>query len=335
MIARMLGSLVCAILLGACTSAGPALARGGDATHAKQFPITLRELLLLSRDATIEQVEAAIGSPPGRARFSEIPGLLETPDGYWIERVYFDGLKPRSSIVVAVGSVPLGPCYPMDKVADLTGAREPRGVSYHQTRYTLTVTRKNMQTDFIARREDDGCLGQVFFTNISQLPPRAKGFPDPAVAAHDNRSTHTKQFPISLQELLLLSHDATIEQVEAAIGSPPERARFSEIPGLLETPDGYWVVRVYFIGLKKRKSIEVIVGSVPLGPCYSMDKVADLTGAREPRGVSYHQTRYTLTVTQKNMQTDFIARHEDDGCLGQVHFSNISQLPRLTKDFSG
>src|SRR5690606_824454 len=169
-------------------------------------------------------------------------------------------------------------------------------------------------------------------TNISQHSRLSKNF---STAVDGSGSEHTKQFPISLQELLLLSREATIEQVEAAIGSPPERARFSEIPGLLETPDGYWIVRVYFDGLKRRSSIEVIVGSVPLGPCYPMDKVADLTGAREPRGVSFHRTRHTLTVTQKNMETDFIARHEDDGCLGQVHFSNISQLPRLRKDFSG
>src|SRR5690606_12317095 len=116
MIVGLLAFLICAVLVGAFGSAGPALpGHDNRTTHTRQFAISLPELLLLSQHATLEQVEAASGSPPGRARSSRLPGLLETPDGYWVERGYCDGLTRRSSIVVAVGSGPLGPRYPMDK----------------------------------------------------------------------------------------------------------------------------------------------------------------------------------------------------------------------------
>src|SRR3546814_10838996 len=76
--------LLCLILVSCASNDRPA-------SGPIQFPISVNELLLLTRGATLEQIEAKIGPPPRKGKIVDDFGLFETPDHYWIERVVYYG----------------------------------------------------------------------------------------------------------------------------------------------------------------------------------------------------------------------------------------------------
>src|SRR3546814_20609069 len=71
--------LLCLILVSCASNDRPA-------SGPIQFPISVNELLLLTRGATLEQIEAKIGPPPRKGKMVDDFGLFETPEYYWTER---------------------------------------------------------------------------------------------------------------------------------------------------------------------------------------------------------------------------------------------------------
>src|SRR3546814_4546675 len=65
--------LLCLILVSCASNDRPA-------SGPIQFPISVNELLLLTRGATLEQIEAKIGPPPRKGKIVDDFGLFETPD---------------------------------------------------------------------------------------------------------------------------------------------------------------------------------------------------------------------------------------------------------------
>src|SRR3546814_2710344 len=85
-------------------------------------------------------------------------------------------------------------------------------------------------------------------------------------ASNDRPASGPIQFPISVNELLLLTRGATLEQIEAKIGPPPRKGKIVDDFGLFETPDHYWIERVVYYGEDRRRSIAVLISAGGLGP---------------------------------------------------------------------
>src|SRR3546814_16800591 len=101
---KALAVLLCLILVSCASNDRPA-------SGPIQFPISVNELLLLTRGATLEQIEAKIGPPTRKGKIVDDFGLFATPDHYCIERVVYYGEDRSKSIAVRIRPRGPGHCF--------------------------------------------------------------------------------------------------------------------------------------------------------------------------------------------------------------------------------
>lgn len=130
-----------------------------------QFPISVKKLLLLTRGATLEQVEATIGPPPRKGKIVDDLGLFETPDHYWIERVVYYGEERRRSIAVLISAGGLGPCFSIDDLPGLNGAHEvPPPIDGYKRTFRLKT--EHLLVTFQAAYPSEKCLEMIYISRL-------------------------------------------------------------------------------------------------------------------------------------------------------------------------
>lgn len=172
MMRRLLLLLSCLVLLSSCATSTPTL-RGVERVDGRmQFPIGLRELLRLSRHATLDELEARIGLPPSESTFVTVRGPFETPDGFWIESVFFHDAE-QGNIDLKVNSGNLGACFPMREIAALPGVQ--RSNSAHAPPNSYTLGTDNLSIFFDPACHSDVCLGSINFAGRGESPRPTEG----------------------------------------------------------------------------------------------------------------------------------------------------------------
>lgn len=155
---RRLPLLLCLISLSGCATS---TLRDVERVDGRmQFPIGLRELLRLSRHETLDELEARIGLPASEKTFVTIRGPFETPDGFWIESVFFHNSE-QGNVVLTINSGRLGACFPMREVAALPGVQ--RTTSLHAPPNSYKLGAENLSISFDPACHSDVCLGSINF----------------------------------------------------------------------------------------------------------------------------------------------------------------------------
>lgn len=132
-----------------------------------------------------------------------------------------------------------------------------------------------------------------------------------------------KTLPVGLRELLLMTPNATLEQMEAIIGPPPRRGRIVEYSGPFKTADDrYWIEKVIYYGEDRIKDIEIHAHVGPLGPCFPIEDLPKLIGAREmPPPIDGYKRTFRLKT--KDLLVTFRAAYPERKCLEMIYLSRL------------
>lgn len=139
-------------------------------------------------------------------------------------------------------------------------------------------------------------------------------------ASGEQQAGGSKRFPLSVRDLLLMTPESTLEQVEAAIGPPPRRGAIVEARGPFATPDHYWVEYIVYYGDERRRNIEIHLHEGWLGPCFKIDDLPELIGAREvPPPIDGY--RRTFMLNTERLLATFRASHPARKCLEMIYLT--------------